>query len=226
MANLPVYTIHRTDNRPELKGQWGGEVWGNAPFLEIAAFRPESGTHRPVTRVKILSNPEGLFGLFQVQDRFVRCVRTGFQSEVYKDSCVEFFVQPRPDSGYFNFEFNCGGAALMYYITDPRRTPDGFRAFTKLTPGEGGSVDIYASLPPIVEPELTRETCWHLEFYIPFALLRKYAGDFSVDPGTCWRANFYKCGDETSRPHWAAWSPVDELNFHLPRCFGELRFAP
>ena len=40
-----------------------------------------------------------------------------------------------------------------------------------------------------------------------------------------WRGNLYKCGDRTSHPHWAAWSPVDELNFHLPRCFGTLRFV-
>jgi hypothetical protein len=31
--------------------------------------------------------------------------------------------------------------------------------------------------------------------------------------------------EENSHPHWAAWAPVDEFNFHLPRCFGELRFA-
>jgi hypothetical protein len=48
---------------------------------------------------------------------------------------------------------------------------------------------------------------------------------FTIEKGNLWRANFYKCGDDTSHPHWAAWSPVDELNFHLPRCFGRLGFA-
>ena len=27
-----------------------------------------------------------------------------------------------------------------------------------------------------------------------------------------WRANFYKCGDDTSHPHWAAWSPLKKVN--------------
>jgi hypothetical protein len=40
-----------------------------------------------------------------------------------------------------------------------------------------------------------------------------------------WRDNFYKCGDQTSHPHWASWSPVDDLNFHLPRCFGTICFV-
>ena len=59
----------------------------------------------------------------------------------------------------------------------------------------------------------------------PFALLEAYVGPIAIDKGSVWGANFYKCGDETSHPHWGAWSPVDELNFHLPRCFGRLGFA-
>ncbi|MEW6117215.1 MAG: carbohydrate-binding family 9-like protein, partial [Nitrospirota bacterium] len=39
-----------------------------------------------------------------------------------------------------------------------------------------------------------------------------------------WRANFYKCGDATSHPHWASWAPVEALNFHLPHCFGTICF--
>ncbi len=169
-------------------------------------------------------NRDGLFGLFQVLDRYVRCRRTGFQEAVYKDSCVEFFVQPKPESGYFNFEFNCGGAALMYYITDPVRTAEGFRAFTRLSKADGDLVRVRTTLPQVVEPEIQAETTWYLQFFIPFSLLRKYAGEVKSSSEAVWRANFYKCGDETSHPHWAAWSPVDELNFHLPRCFGMLRF--
>ena len=42
--------------------------------------------------------------------------------------------------------------------------------------------------------------------------------------GEVWRGNFFKCVEENSHPHWASWSPVDEFNFHLPQCFGVLRF--
>jgi hypothetical protein len=47
----------------------------------------------------------------------------------------------------------------------------------------------------------------------------------TIENGNLWRANFYKCGHDTSHPHRGAWSPVDELNYHLPRCFGRLGFA-
>jgi hypothetical protein len=34
----------------------------------------------------------------------------------------------------------------------------------------------------------------------------------------------YKCADQTSHPHWAAWSAVNTLNFHVPDCFGAVQF--
>jgi hypothetical protein len=67
-------------------------------------------------------------------------------------------------------------------------------------------------------------TEWLLEFFIPFALLEKYVGPFGHVYNQEWRANFQKCADDTSHPHWASWAPIDELNFHLPHCFGTIRF--
>jgi hypothetical protein len=143
---------------------------------------------------------------------------------VYKDSCVEFFVQPKPDRGYFNFEFNCGGSLLCFYILDPTRVPNGFKDFTPLPEEDGKQVVIYHSMPPVIEPEIVVPTEWRLEFFIPFAVLEKYVGPVGNVTDQEWRANLYKCGDETSHPHWASWAPVDEFNFHLPHCFGTIRF--
>jgi hypothetical protein len=43
--------------------------------------------------------------------------------------------------------------------------------------------------------------------------------------GQAWRGNFYKCGDETSHPHWGMWAPIREgFTFHQPRFFGTLHF--
>jgi len=211
--------------KPEMSGAWDGPAWGRVAVLAIANFRPESSDHRPCTLVKMVHSPDGLFGIFQVDDRYVRCCRTRFEAEVYKDSCVEFFVQPRLTSGYFNFEFNCGGAMLGSYIVDSTRIPGGFKEYTKLTPDDGRSVQIYHSLPQRVEPEIQTPTRWLLEFFIPYSLLAKYCGPLASGRGQQWRANFYKCGDQTSHPHWAAWSPVSARNFHLPDCFGTICFA-
>lgn len=223
-ANDHVYRVLPADPRPGIQDQWEDDAWRHVPSLPIDRFRPESSDHRPRTRAKLVADHQGLYGIFKVQDCHVRSVHTGFQAPVYKDSCVEFFVQPRPDRGYFNFEFNCGGAVLASYITDPARTTDGFKAWEPLSPEDGRRIRVAHSLPAVVAPERIENTTWSLAFQIPLDILAAHVGPLRVKAGEVWQANFYKCGDETSHPHWAAWCPVDELNFHLPRCFGQLRF--
>lgn len=209
---------------PDMLGHWDGAVWQKAPILEVSNFRNESSSHRPQTYAKLLYSPDGLHGLFRVRDRYIRCVHKQFQDNVYKDSCVEFFVQPKVERGYFNFEFNCGGALLANYIVDPTRVKSGFKEFTPLSLDDAGQIKIFHSLPAVIEPEIVKETTWFVEFAIPFALFEKFVGPVTPIAGQIWRGNFYKCADDSSHPHWAAWAPVNELNFHLPDCFGYLNF--
>lgn len=214
------YTIAKAPARREAAGNF----WHTLPAVEISHFLPQSSDHRPRTRVRLCHDLRGILGRFEVEDQFVRCVRTDYGSEVWKDSCVEFFAEPKPDRGYFNFEFNCGGAFLVNHIEDPTRAPGGFKKFTRLPESIVAQIPVRPSLPPVVDPELADATPWTLEFRIPFTLFEKYVGPLGEVAGQTWRGNFFKCAEENSHPHWAAWSPVDEVNFHRPDCFGELRF--
>lgn len=215
---MRVYHIHHTGT---------GTDAARAEKLIIDQFRPESSDHRPHVEVGLAYDSTGLYVNYQVQDRYVRCVRTEPHSPVCRDSCVEFFVRPKPGLGYFNFETNCGGALLAYYITDWRRLgPERDLAqATPLCPEDMSQIRVKSSLPRIVEPEVAEPTTWTLDLFVPFAVLANSIGPLGELPGQCWRANFYKCGDETSHPHWATWNPVSELNFHLPDDFGEIRFV-
>ena len=218
------YTVHAA---AAVAGRedWSDPFWTSAETLEVQHFRPESSDHRPQTSARLLYDASGIHGIFRVQDRHVRCVRTRYMDAVWKDSCVEFFAQPRADQGYFNFEFNCGGAFLCCYITNPERTPEGwFKEFTRIPAQIGQRIHARSSLPQRVEPEITVPVEWRLRFFIPFTLFEHYLGPLGQMGGQVWRGNFFKCADETSHPHWAAWSPVDEFNFHRPNCFGSLRF--
>ncbi|MDQ5987190.1 MAG: hypothetical protein CSYNP_02927 [Syntrophus sp. SKADARSKE-3] len=220
------HSISYTLQPPVLQGLWDETVWQGADVLFLDAFRPESGDHRPRTQCKLLYDRERLYGLFQVADRYVRCVHRGFQAEVYKDSCVEMFIRPIDTDGYFNFEFNAGGALLASYVTDPTRVNSSVRACTPLGPDDVRKIGVYHSLPDIIEPEIDDDVVWFLEFSIPFAIMERFTGCFGDVAGKSFRANFYKCGNETSHPHWAAWSPITALNFHLPECFGIIHFEP
>ena len=220
------YVIRRTDAQPELAGNWDGPIWSRADTLDVAEFRTERGdAHRPKTQARLLYDAESLYGVFRVEDRYVRAVHTEFNACVCRDSCVEFFVKPKADKGYFNMEFSCGGALLMYYIVDATPAPNGnFLDYTELTPEDGAQVAVYHSMPGVVEPEIQAPTTWFLEFRVPLALYEKYAGGIGDPAGQEWTANFYKCGDQTSHPHWASWAPIDKLSFHRPHCFAPIQF--
>lgn len=222
-----AYRINKAKEIPALNGGWDGESWKDAEIAEIAVARPESSDHHPEVKLKLQYDRSGIFGLFRVDDRYVVCKRTGFNDHVCKDSCVEFFFQPFGRGGYFNFEFNCGGAVLSSYITDHTRTDKGFKEYTMLGDMELRQVDIYHSLPATLDGELAGPLVWELGFHIPFPILEKYCGaiDTGALSGTSWRANFYKCADESSHRHWLSWQPVAKLNFHLPEHFGEIIFA-
>lgn len=186
----------------------------------IAYVRPESSDHHPETRFYVLHDGRALYVRFRVKDAYVRSIQTAYQGPVYTDSCVEFFVQPVEGKGYFNLEINAGGTLLATYIEDPTRVPGGFALFTRMDEVWGRQIEIRSSLPRVVAPEQAAE--WTLSYRVPVALFEPFTGPVT---GHRWRGNFYKCGDETSHPHWMAWSPVEALNFHLPACFGSLRLV-
>jgi hypothetical protein len=219
------YAVRLAAAAPPLQPDWTDPIWQQAETLKVEHFRPEGSDHHPDTSARLLYDAKGIYGIFQVRDRYVRCVRTQYHDPVWKDSCVEFFAQPRPDRGYFNFEFNCGGAFLCSYITNPERMPEGFKEFIKVPASIGQTIRVKSSLPQRVEPEITTPVVWALSFWIPLALFEHYLGPLGALPGQVWRGNFFKCAEENSHPHWASWSPVDEFNFHRPNCFGSLRLA-
>jgi len=97
-------------------------------------------------------------------------------------------------------------------------------AAKRLRPDDGRLVELRSTLPARVEPEVAKPVDWQLAFFIPLAVVERYVGALGPLGGQSWRGNLYKCGDSTSHPHWASWAPLDERNFHLPRCFGTLDF--
>ena len=89
-------------------------------------------------------------------------------------------------------------------------------------------IKVSHSLPRIVDPEITEPTQWTVAYRLPVAMFKKYfSAEFQQPaPGVTWRANLYKCADDSSHPHWLTWSPVifERPDFHRPQSFGSLVF--
>lgn len=222
--SLPEYRVRAANPLPALDQGWEHPAWSKAETAEIAHFREESSAHSPKTFVRLLHGPKGVRGVFHIDDQYVRSTRTGYSSQVWKDSCVEFFMQPKTDCGYINLEMNAGGAHLCFYVEDPTRTPQGLKKYKAIPEEIGQKIQVRSSLPTVVDPEIRTPLTWEANFFVPYIVLEEFVGPLGPMSGQTWRGNFYKCAEDLSHPHWASWSRVDELNFHLPRCFGFIHF--
>ncbi len=220
------YLIKQSRQPVDLSAHWSSEIWEQANTLNIDNFfaTPRAGKFKPETQCRILYDDKALHLLFKVKDRYVKSVATQFNDSVCRDSCVEFFVQPDTDQGYINFEFNCGGTLLASLVKDATRTEHGFADYYNLLPEDAAEITIFHTMPSVVDPERVGDTEWRLGASIPFTVFQRHTGCETPRSGAIWRANLYKCGDQTSNPHWASWQPVSELNFHLPQCFKPLQF--
>jgi hypothetical protein len=213
------YTIKRVATRPLEPVSWTSPYWNDIAPVLLESCRPESSTHHPHVRARLAHNGSEVIGVFDVEDRFVRCVQMDFQGEVWKDSCVEIFLRP-PGDRYFNFEFNCAGAMRCSHRRVDLASPG-----VLLTPQQGARIGVFPSLAGPIEPEREEPVRWQLGFRLPLVIFEECLDAPLTLSGNRWKGNLYKCADESSHPHWISWSPVPEVNFHLPDYFGDLEFA-
>ena len=217
-----TYNVKRLDGELKIDADWDKPQWQAMQPVALDQCSGERPEHFPHTQAKLMYDDENLYVIFKVDDRYVRCVREDHQALVFRDSCVEFFFTPGDDlkEGYFNMEINCGGAILFRHQTT-RNVDEIYLPDTDLD-----RVEIAHSLPAFIPEEIAAPVTWTLEYRVPLDILSPYAPVAKPAPGVAWRANFYKCADNASKPHWLTWSLVDlpSPDFHRPEFFGKLVF--
>ncbi len=217
-----AYLVKETFEPHNINSEWDKEVWAGTRSISLKNFMGDRPSHFPETKVKLRYDKDNVYVIFSVRDRYVKAVAKETNGKVWLDSCVEFFFSPGPDTdrGYFNFEATCKGVFLFQYHVNNKET-DGF-----VSMDDCRQVKISHSLTKDVTKEITEPLNWTLEYSIPFSVLSKYMKIEQPGPGVSWRANFYKCADNSSHPHWLTWTLVDypRPKFHLPQFFGRLDF--
>jgi len=204
---------------------WNDSYWQGCNVADIDIVYDRSSDHHPVVKGKFAHDDRHIYGIYQVQDRYIRAVAKKYQDSVCQDSCVEFFLKPSVGPGYFNLEMGAGGTYLFYYVIDNSHSEKGgFKNMIQVPWEDGCKIKLKTTLPKIIEPEITTPTTWCAQFSIPLSMLEKYTGKIGKLSGQNWTGNFYKCADKTSHPHWLSWNRVSTLNFHLPECFGQWLF--
>lgn len=216
------YRVPRMTNNPTIDANWNKAAWKDVAPVTLEYYMGEEPAHQPKAQAKAAYDDQAIYLIWKVEDKYVRAIYTKHQEDVWRDSCAEFFFTPGGDPkerGYFNLETNCTGVKL-FGIHVPESEGK------KLTAEDFASITTASSLKGPIETEIEKPTTWTLEYRIPLSLLEKYTKIERPRPGVTWRANFYKCADDSSHPHWLTWSPITdpEPNFHRPKYFGILEF--
>ena len=214
----PTYTVRRVD--AEFRPGDPAPPWATVTPLAIDHFLWLDNGYHPPVESRLCWTDRFLHVRFRVEERRVRVRYMKFQDPVFKDSCVEFFIDafPRLNRGYINFETNAAGTLLAAFGPDrSARTP--------LWPEDLADFEVAASIPGPVQGTYGEGT-WTVEYRVPLGLFKKLYGR-EIFSGHRAAANFYKCGDETEFPHYGAWSPVatPDPDFHRPEYFGEVVFG-
>ncbi|QGY42412.1 hypothetical protein GM418_01705 [Maribellus comscasis] len=182
----------------------------------ISTVNWEEFSYQPKVSFRIGHIQNEIWLKYYVVEKYILAKETRTNGDVYKDSCVEFFISADGEN-YYNFEFNCIGTIHLAFGAGR-----GNRKF--VDPEIIKKIEITSSLGSQPFEEKTGKFEWEMMIRIPKECLA-YSNINSLN-GLKASANFYKCGEDTSEPHYVTWNPIKTKNpdYHRPEFFGEVFF--
>lgn len=205
--------IDNTENLIQIK-----EMMQNLPVNKIASVNwKDQFPAKPDASFQIAHNGTHLFLHYHVHEPEIMAKVDVDNGAVWTDSCVEFFISFGDSSYYYNAEFSCIGKALLGYRKERKDVVYG-------SPSVMQAIKRYSSLGTVTFDKKEGDFKWDLLIVIPVSVF--WISDLESFKGVSARANFYKCGDYLTQPHYLSWNPIsyEKPNFHLPQFFERLNF--
>ena len=207
---IPVKQINYNSSITEISG-----LLDRLDKNEINQVPWPAHPYKPSASFTISHGPDCIFLKYFVTEKQIRATYESPNSPVWEDTCVEFFFSLNNGPRYYNFEVNCIGTILAAYGIDRDN-----RQF--LSPDIIATIKTFGLIDKFSDPKLIN---WDIIIIIPFsAFIHDKISSLS---GADARANFFKCGDKLTEPHYLSWNSINapEPDFHLPEHFGKLHFA-
>ena len=188
-----------------------------AKFQLIETINWSQYSYKPKVKFKIAHCQGHILLKYYVEEASVKAAVSTINGSVHKDSCVEFFISLHPNGPYYNFEFNCIGIPHVEHgYSRHERKP--------IDPKILKSIQSKSTLGTLPFEEKVGDQKWELMLTIPSSC-------FAHDPDLDFnrldaRANFYKCADDTIKPHYVTWNPIktEKPDYHQPKYFGKVEF--
>ena len=171
----------------------------------------------PEVEVEMTAKKNSLHLCFNVKEKCIRAEVTEINGPVHTDSCVEFFISPFSDGNYYNFEFNCIGVTHVEYGPNRENRKNLPEKWVK-------KIKTNSSLGNKSFSSKEGDFSWSLNVIIPSECF--IHDDIESFKNLNASANFYKCGDKTSDPHFISWKPIKtpSPDFHRYDFLYKLKF--
>jgi hypothetical protein len=167
-------------------------------------------------RFKIAHNNHNIYLHYDVIEPEIIATYLKHNTPVYKDSCIEFFIALEEDTNYYNFEFNALGSCLLAWGPDRynRQLLD-----IKI-------IDLIKVKTKIKRINQNGLTMFNWKIFIIIPLSTFSFNNIKSLKNIKARANFYKCGNNLSKPHYITWNNIESKkpDFHLKSYFGDIKF--
>lgn len=217
MKTAEVRKLELEQDKPDLE-KVSAQMDEQKMRLKIDTINWKGYDYKPDVALSMAYGNHEIFLKYYITEDYFKAEKTETNEMVCEDSCVEFFVSPEDDGIYYNFEFNAIGTCLL-------GTGTGRANSTRANPELISKIRRLTSAGKELVRERKGKYSWTLTVAIPFGVFfRHKVKDLK---GKTFRANFYKCGDMLTIPHYVTWNPVgtDKPDYHQPAYFGLLKFV-
>ena len=202
-------TATRLTRALDTEGFPSGAAWETASAIRFDHdWQGKNADPMRETEVRLLWTKDALYLRFLVHYRsmtvFGDAEPNGRRDQLWNRDVAEVFLQPAESDARRYKEFEV--------------SPNGFWIDLDITPG--GKRDLQSELRRRVKVDEKSKT-WIAELALPMKCLIPH-----FDPATAWRVNFFRVEGASEPRFYSAWRPTGTPapNFHVPECFGELRF--
>jgi hypothetical protein len=201
----------------KVTGDGSSGIWKSTGWLNVT--KQGSGTSTYKTKVKVLYSENGLYFLYDCEDKKLTTTMKADYMDLYNEDVVELFLWTDESFPvYFEYEVSPLNYELPIIIPNNKGTffgwlpwhYEGERKTQHATSVTGGKKESGCSV-----------SGWMAEIFIPFKLLTPLSNVPAVS-GTKWRANMYRLDYDNGTTQFA-WSKTGN-NFHEYNNFGTFIF--
>jgi hypothetical protein len=167
------------------------------------------------TKLKLLYSDSGIYCLYHCEDNQITATLKEDFADLYKEDVVEaFFWTDEKQPLYFEYELSPLNYELAILVPNNKGNFFGWRPWHY----EGDRRTRHATR---INKKGETTSSWIAEFFIPFKLLKPMP-NVPPQPGTRWRANFYRIDYDKKTSYWS-WQ-LTRTNFHDYERFGTIVF--